>query len=94
MIKFSLVEFSMRRPKLIVAATVVLTLLFVTQFPRIKTDTNPKHMLPETSDVRVWNNDLDAQKLVRRKTDSHVFANSHGHSVGAAAIRGSRKTRG
>ena len=59
MAKFSLVEFSIRRPKLIVAATVVLTLLFLTQFPRIKTDTNPKHMLPETSDVRVWNDEVD-----------------------------------
>ena len=59
MTKFSLVEFSIRRPKIIVAATVVLTLLFLTQFPRIKTDTNPKHMLPETSDVRVWNNEVD-----------------------------------
>jgi len=57
--KFSLVELSIRRPKLIVTATVVLTLLFLTQFPRIKTDTNPKHMLPETSDVRVWNNEVD-----------------------------------
>jgi len=59
MAKFSLVEFSIRRPKLIVAATVVLTLLFLTQFPRITTDTNPKHMLPETSDVRVWNDEVD-----------------------------------
>ena len=59
MTRFSLVEFSIRRPKLVVAATVVLTLLFLTQLPRIKTDTNPKHMLPETSDVRVWNNEVD-----------------------------------
>ena len=37
----------------------VLTLLFLTQFPGISTDTNPKHMLPETSDVRVWNDRVD-----------------------------------
>ena len=59
MFNFSLVEFSIRRPKLIVAATVALTLLFLTQFPSIKTDTNPKHMLPENSDVRVWNDEVD-----------------------------------
>ena len=59
MFKFSLVEFSIRRPKLIVAVTVALTLLFLTQFPHIKTDTNPKHMLPENSDVRVWNDEVD-----------------------------------
>jgi len=59
MFKFSLVEFSIRRPKLVVWATVALTLLFLTQFPRIATDTNPKHMLPENSDVRVWNDEVD-----------------------------------
>ncbi|MFA6312922.1 MAG: hypothetical protein WCV99_07580 [Sterolibacterium sp.] len=37
----------------------MLTLLFLTQFPKIRTDTNPKHMLPETSDVRVWNDKVD-----------------------------------
>src|SRR4030066_1974999 len=59
MFKFSLVEFSIRRPKLVIWATVALTLLFLTQFPHIKTDTNPKHMLPENSDVRVWNDEVD-----------------------------------
>jgi len=59
MFKFSLVEFSIRRPKLVVWAAVALTLAFLTQFPRIKTDTNPKNMLPETSEVRVWNDEVD-----------------------------------
>ncbi|MBI5437981.1 MAG: MMPL family transporter [Nitrosomonadales bacterium] len=59
MLKFSLVEFSIRRPKLVVWATVALTMLFLTQFIHIKTDTNPKHMLPETSGVRVWNDEVD-----------------------------------
>jgi hypothetical protein len=59
MFNFSLVDFSIRRPKLIVWATVVVTLLFLTQFAGLTTDTNPKHMLPETSDVRVWNDEVD-----------------------------------
>ncbi|MDO8312639.1 MAG: MMPL family transporter, partial [Sideroxyarcus sp.] len=59
MFKFSLVEFSIRRPKLVIWVTVSLTLLFLTQLPSIKTDTNPKHMLPENSDVRVWNDEVD-----------------------------------
>src|SRR3990172_1687968 len=59
MFKFSVVEFSIRRPKLVVWTTVALTLLFLTQLPRIATDTNPKHMLPENSDVRVWNDEVD-----------------------------------
>ncbi|OGX05732.1 MAG: hypothetical protein A2Z88_10975 [Omnitrophica WOR_2 bacterium GWA2_47_8] len=57
--KFSLVEFSVDHPKLIVVLSVVVTLLFLTQFPKIKTDTNPKNMLPATSDVRVWNDEVD-----------------------------------
>jgi len=59
MTKFSLVEFSIRRPKLVFLLTGLLTLLFLTQFPKIRTDTNPKHMLPDTSDVRVWNDAVD-----------------------------------
>jgi len=57
--KFSLVEFSIRRPKLVLLLAGLLTLLFLTQFPKIRTDTNPKHMLPDTSDVRVWNDEVD-----------------------------------
>ena len=57
--RFSLVEFSLRRPRLVVWLTVALTVLFLGLIPRIRIDTNPKHMLPETSDVRVWNNQID-----------------------------------
>jgi predicted RND superfamily exporter protein len=57
--KFSLVEFSVEHPKLVVVLTIVLSVIFMTQFPKIKTDTNPKNMLPATSDVRVWNDDVE-----------------------------------
>ncbi|MBI5212364.1 MAG: MMPL family transporter, partial [Nitrospirae bacterium] len=57
--RFSLVEFSVRHPKLIVALAVIVTIAFITQFPKMKTDTNPKNMLPATSDVRVWNDEVD-----------------------------------
>lgn len=56
---FSLVEFSVERPKLVVALTIIITLIFMTQFPKVKLDTNPKNMLPATSDVRVWNDEVD-----------------------------------
>ncbi|MBI2890258.1 MAG: MMPL family transporter [Nitrospirae bacterium] len=56
---FSLVEWSIRRPKRVVALAVVLTAAFGTQFPKLKTDTNPKNMLPATSDVRMWNDEVD-----------------------------------
>ncbi|MDA8170703.1 MAG: MMPL family transporter [Nitrospiraceae bacterium] len=57
--KFSLVRFSVEHPKLVVVLSVLITMLFATQFPKIRTDTNPKNMLPATSDVRVWNNEVE-----------------------------------
>jgi hypothetical protein len=57
--KISLVEFSVDHPKLVVFLTIFVTVLFMTQFTKIKTDTNPKNMLPATSDVRVWNDEVD-----------------------------------
>ena len=57
--KFSLVEFSVNHPKLVVILSIIITLAFMTQFPKMKIDTNPKHMLPDTSDVRVWNDEVD-----------------------------------
>jgi len=59
MAKFSLVEFSIRHPKRVLWTALALTLLFLTQLPRVSTDTNPKHMLPETSEVRVRNDEVD-----------------------------------
>jgi predicted RND superfamily exporter protein len=58
-LKFSLVEFSVKHPKLVVSLTILFTLAFMTQFPKMRTDTNPKNMLPATSDVRVWNDEVD-----------------------------------
>jgi predicted RND superfamily exporter protein len=57
--KFSLVEFSVEHPKLVVALTIILSIIFMTQFPKMKTNANPKNMLPATSDVRGWNDEVD-----------------------------------
>lgn len=54
-----LVGFSVDHPKTVVLLTIIITIIFMIQFPKIKTDTNPKHMLPATSDVRVWNDEVD-----------------------------------
>ena len=56
---FSLVEFSVDHPKLIVVLSLALSIVFLTQFPKIKTDTNPKNMLPPTSDVRMGNDEVE-----------------------------------
>ena len=57
--RFSLVEFSVNHPRWVVLLTVLSCAAALTQFPKAKTDTNPKHMLPETSDVRVWNSEVE-----------------------------------
>jgi hypothetical protein len=57
--KFSLVEFSVDHPKLVVALSVILTVIFMTQFPKVRTDTNPKNMLPPASAVRVGNDEVE-----------------------------------
>lgn len=57
--KVSLVEFSVNHPKLIVFLVLLLTLVSLIPFAKIAVDTNPKHMLPETSDVRVWNTEVE-----------------------------------
>src|SRR4030066_601940 len=57
--KHSLVNFSVNHPKLIVLLAIIITFAFMTQFPKITTDTNPKNMLPKTSDVRVWNDEVE-----------------------------------
>ena len=57
--KFSLVEFSIKRPVLIIVIILLITAAFATQFPRITTDTDPNNMLPENSDVRLSNRDVE-----------------------------------
>ena len=54
-----LTRFSVERPRLVIALTLVATLIFLTQLPRITTDTDPKNMLPVTSGVRVSNDEVE-----------------------------------
>ncbi|MBI2094605.1 MAG: MMPL family transporter [Candidatus Omnitrophica bacterium] len=54
-----LTQFVLNHPKLVIGATLVLTLLFAAQFPKITVDTDPKHMLPATSPVRQYNDQVE-----------------------------------
>ena len=55
----SLVTLSVDHPKLVMLAVAILTLVAIIPLPRIRTDTNPKNMLPPTSDVRVGNSEVE-----------------------------------
>jgi hypothetical protein len=54
-----LTAYSVRHPRLIVGLTVLSTLGFAAQLPKITTDTDPKHMLPVTSPVRQYNDRVE-----------------------------------
>jgi predicted RND superfamily exporter protein len=56
----SLVTYSVDHPKRILLAVAALTILSILPLPRLRTDTNPKNMLPPTSDVRVGNARVEA----------------------------------
>ncbi len=56
---FSLVRFSVDHPRWVVAVTVVVSLAAMAALPRARTDTNPKNMLPATSQVRVSNDAVE-----------------------------------
>ncbi|MBI1883343.1 MAG: MMPL family transporter [Chlamydiae bacterium] len=54
-----LTQFVLDHPKLVIGATLAFTLLFAAQFPKIAIDTDPKHMLPATSPVRQYNDQVE-----------------------------------
>ena len=77
--KNALVEFSIARPKLIFGLVLLITLIFAAQLPKIQLDTNPKNMLPPTSDVRVWNDSVD--RTFALYEDTVVVGIAHPKSV-------------
>ena len=54
-----IVDFSVVHPRLVASLILGLTLLFAAQLPKIKTDTDPKNMLPVTSPVRQYNDQVE-----------------------------------
>lgn len=57
----NLVKFSVRRPKLTVVLTVLLTVFFSVQFLNIRIDTDPENMLREDEPVRVFHKKVKAE---------------------------------
>ncbi len=56
-----IVSFSVDHPRLVIALTIIVTIVSGLAFPKIKIDTDPKNMLPATSDVRVYNDKVEEQ---------------------------------
>ena len=57
--RFSLVRFSVDHPKTVLLVTALLTLVSLIPLPHLRTDTNPKNMLPPTAPVRVRNAEVE-----------------------------------
>lgn len=56
-----LVTFSVRFPRTVLGLALLVTVLVGLQFPKARTDTDPKNMLPDTSPVRVYNDQVERQ---------------------------------
>jgi predicted RND superfamily exporter protein len=56
-----LTNFSVTHPWLVIGLTVVATIAFAAQFPKITIDTDPKHMLPVASPVRQYNDQVERE---------------------------------
>ena len=53
-----LVRMSLNHPKLVIAATVLITIALGMQMPKIHVDTDPENMLPEDEAVRIYHEDV------------------------------------
>ena len=73
-----LTEFSVERPKTTVIVAILLTLIFLSQFPKILIDTDPKNMLPETSPVRVYNDQMESLFALHKDMIVLGIENPHG----------------
>jgi hypothetical protein len=58
-VRRSVVEWSADHPWIVLVTALLLTLAFGSQLPRIRTDTDPKSMLPVTSPVRQYNDQVE-----------------------------------
>ena len=56
--KLAMTNFSLRRPWLVIAAALILTILFGAQFPKVFFDNDPENMLSEDEHVRVFHNQV------------------------------------
>ncbi|MCL5745584.1 MAG: MMPL family transporter [Acidobacteria bacterium] len=56
-----LTSFSVDHPRLVISLTMAITLAFGFQLPKMTTDTDPKHMLPISSPVRQYNDQVERE---------------------------------
>ena len=73
-----LTRFSVARPWWVIALTFLITVAFLTRLPQVKTDTDPKNMLPATSQVRVTNDEVERWFALHKDVIVLGIVNDHG----------------
>ncbi len=53
-----IIEFSLKRPRTVIFITLIITIIFASQFPKVRIDTDPENMLSPDEPVRVFHNQV------------------------------------
>ncbi|OGH61647.1 MAG: hypothetical protein A3G34_15915 [Candidatus Lindowbacteria bacterium RIFCSPLOWO2_12_FULL_62_27] len=73
-----LTQLSVDHPRAVLAAVAMVSVLFGMQFPKVTVDTDPKHMLPETSPVRRYNDQVERDFALHADVIVVGIVNPHG----------------
>ncbi|MEE4354752.1 MAG: MMPL family transporter [Desulfatiglans sp.] len=61
MFKLAMTQFSIRHPWLVMAGLLILTAVFLSQFPKVRFDNDPENMLSPKEYVRIFNDEVKAK---------------------------------
>ena len=81
MFKRALINFSVEHYKLVTIIMIVLALLGLSQFPKMKIDTDPENMLPEDEFVRVFDRDVKQEFLMHDMIVLGIVNETHPQGV-------------
>jgi hypothetical protein len=81
MMKRKLVEFSVEHYKFVTIVMIVLALVGLTQFPKMKIDTDPENMLPEDEFVRMFDRDVKKEFMMHDLIVLGVVNETHPQGV-------------
>jgi len=87
------VELSINHPRKVIALSVLATLAFAAQLPKASFDTDPKHMLPATSPVRQFNDQVEKDFSLHADVIAVGIVNASGVVNGESLARIGALTR-
>src|SRR3990172_7395352 len=80
-------------PRLVIGLTAAATIAFAAQLPKITIDTDPKHMLPVTSPVRQYNDQVEREFALHADVIALGIVNERGIDNRATLSRIAELTR-